>query len=63
MTTAPGSSDPDTDRILEVLRAARRGLHDPDVELAEMLSELATPGSQLDTDEILKRLASDASSD
>ena len=57
---ATESPDPDTAMVLEVLRAARRGPTDPDVALAEMLSEL---GSQLDDTEILKRLASDASSD
>ena len=63
MTTGSESPDPDTAKVLEILRAATRGPHDPDVDLAEMLSELARSGSQLDAHEILKRLASDAGSD
>ena len=57
------SRDPDTAMVLEVLHAASRGPQDPDVDLAEMLSELARPGSELEAHEILKRLASDAGSD
>ena len=63
MTKPPESPDPDTPKVLEVLRAARRSARDPDYGLAEMLSELARPSSQLDAQEVLSRLASDVGTD
>ncbi|WP_419862995.1 hypothetical protein [Candidatus Poriferisodalis sp.] len=62
MTELPESADPDTAKVLEILRAARRGSHDPDEELAEMLSELEGSASELDAQELLLGLADDVDS-
>ena len=60
MTTGSESPDPDSVRVLEVLTAARRGLRDPDLELAAVLAESAAPASETRAQEILRALADDA---
>ena len=62
MTNESEPHDPDIEKVLEVLQAAKRGRHDPDAELAAMLSELALSDGQ-DTQLVLKRLAGDVDSD
>ena len=63
MTKAIESPDPDVEKVLEVLRAATRGPRDPDIGLARMLSELVSPGNDLDAQALLKRLVGDVGSD
>ena len=62
MTVLPESTDPDTTKVLETLRAAKRAPRDPDDELAEMLSELEGSANELDAQDILLRLADDVGS-
>lgn len=62
MTNESESRDPDIEKVLEILQAAKRGPHDPDVELAAMLSKLARSDSQ-ETQAVLTRLAGDVNSD
>ncbi|MDE0321854.1 MAG: hypothetical protein OXI97_18440 [Acidimicrobiaceae bacterium] len=59
MTELPESADPDTAKVLEILRAAKRGPYDPDEELAEMLAGLEEPAGELGAYDILAKLASD----
>lgn len=63
MTMTLQSLDPDQPKVLEILRAASRGRWDPDVQLAAMLSELASRDATQDAKEILRRLAHDVGSD
>ncbi len=56
------AQDPDTPDVVEALRGAEAGPHDPDVELAQMLPQLvkATNGAIIDA---LERLVRHASTD
>jgi hypothetical protein len=56
------SHDPDTARVIELLRGAECGPRDPDVELAEMLLEMETTDTSSAVTRVLERLANDANS-
>ena len=63
MATAKVSPDPDKEKVLEILRAAKRGPKDPDVDLAKMLSEFERSQGAIDAQDILKRLVRDVGRD
>lgn len=58
------SGDPDQEKVLEILRAAKRGPWDPDVDLAEALSRLlGSDDGKRRAMEVLRKLADDVDSD
>ena len=63
MATAKVPPDPDVEKVLEILSAAICGPKDPDVDLAEMLSEFERSDGSIDAQEILKRLIRDVGTD
>ena len=57
------SADADTAQVEEILRGAKRGPLDPDLELFQMLAELRGSEDDAVLDTSLERLARDARSD
>jgi hypothetical protein len=57
------SPDPDTNKVLEVMRGASRTPRDPDVELATIISGLADIEEDAPFQSILAKLIRDANTD
>ena len=58
-----GPADPDTEKVLEIMRGASRSPRDPDIELATIISELADTTEADPYETVLARLVRDAHSD
>jgi hypothetical protein len=59
----PASYDPDTGRVLAILRGAQRQPNDPDLDLAIMIAELPDTNDSQAYDTALERLIRDANPD
>lgn len=57
------SRDPDTRKVLEIMQGASRGQHDPDVELATIVSELIDVEDDAPYKTVLAKLIRNADSD